>query len=94
MPMLPVVRGERTTTLAILRYSVLLVAVTLLPVIFDELGYLYLAAAVALGAVFLALALALRRDPSPRRARSLFSYSLSYLALLFVAMAIDPIILG
>ena len=94
VPMLPVVRGERTTTLAILRYSVLLVAVTLLPVIFDELGYLYLAAAVALGAVFLALALALRRDPSPRRARSLFSYSLSYLALLFVAMAIDPIVLG
>jgi heme o synthase len=94
VPMLPVVRGERTTTLAILRYSVVLVAVTLLPVIFDELGYLYLAAAVALGAVFLALALALRRDPSPRRARSLFSYSLSYLALLFAAMAIDPIVFG
>jgi protoheme IX farnesyltransferase len=93
VPMLPVVRGERTTTLAILRYTVLLVGVTLLPFVFDELGYLYLGAAVALGGVFLALAVALRRDPSPKRARSLFSYSLSYLALIFAAMAIDPIVL-
>jgi protoheme IX farnesyltransferase len=93
VPMLPVVRGDRKTTLAILRYSVLLVAITLLPFLFDELGYVYLGAAVALGAVFLALAIALRRDPTPKRARSLFSYSLSYLALIFAAMAIDPIVL-
>jgi protoheme IX farnesyltransferase len=87
------VRGERTTTLAILRYTVLLVAVTLLPFLFDELGYVYLVSAIVLGGLFLALAIALRRDPTPKRARSLFSYSLSYLALIFAAMAIDPIVL-
>jgi protoheme IX farnesyltransferase len=94
VPMLPVVRGERTTTRAIVRYTVLLVGITVLPFAFDELGYLYLGAAVALGAGFLGLSLALRRNPSPARARSLFSYSLGYLALLFAAMAIDPIVLG
>jgi protoheme IX farnesyltransferase len=94
VPMLPVVRGERTTTRAILRYTILLVGITLLPFFFDELGYVYLGAAAALGTVFLALAVALRRDPSPKRARTLFSYSLGYLALIFAAMAIDPIVLG
>ena len=48
-----------------------------------------MAAAVLLGAQFLYLARRLRRDPGPARAGALFHYSLLYLALLFVAMAID-----
>jgi protoheme IX farnesyltransferase len=52
----------------------------------------YLVSALALGGLFLALALQLRRDTSRRRAGALFHYSLLYLALLFVAMAIDPVI--
>ena len=90
--MLPVVRGERQTARSIVLYSVVLVAVTLLPVLGRTLGALYLLSALALGALFLALALALQRQSTPARARRLFSYSLAYLALLFVAMAVDPVV--
>jgi protoheme IX farnesyltransferase len=92
IPMLPVVRGEAETARSILRYSVLLVAVTLLPVAWRTLGVVYLAAALALGLAFVGLALALRRETTPARARRLFSFSLAYLALLFVAMAVDPLL--
>jgi protoheme IX farnesyltransferase len=79
---------------SILRYTVLLVGITLLPFLLGELSFVYLGVALALGAVFLGLAAALLRETTPVRARSLFSFSLGYLALLFVAMAIDPILLG
>jgi heme o synthase len=94
VPMLPVVRGERETARSIVRYSVLLVAITLLPVVWRTLGVVYLGAAIALGLAFLWLAFALARETTPARARRLFSYSLAYLALLFVAMAVDPAVLG
>jgi protoheme IX farnesyltransferase len=92
IPMLPVVRGERETTRQILLYSVGLAALTLLPVAWHMFGPIYLLAAAALGGAFVLLAWQLRRDTTPRRAARLFHYSLAYLALLFVAMAIDPII--
>src|SRR4051794_30920717 len=67
VPMLPVVRGERETTRQIVLYSVLLVGITVLPVIWHTLGLLYLVAALVLGGIFLGLALTLRRQPSHRR---------------------------
>ena len=94
IPMLPVVRGERDTARSIVLYSVVLVAVTLLPVLGRTLGIVYLLSALALGLLFLFLALALQRQTTPARARRLFSYSLAYLALLFVAMAIDPMVVS
>jgi protoheme IX farnesyltransferase len=94
IPMLPVVRGEPATARAIVRYSVVLVAITLLPFAAQTVGAAYLGAAIVLGGVFLALALALQRRTTPVRARRLFSYSLAYLALLFVALAVDPLVLG
>ncbi|MGH3006248.1 MAG: heme o synthase [Gaiellaceae bacterium] len=94
VPMLPVVRGERETARSIVRYSLVLVAITLLPVVWRTLGAVYLGAAVALGLAFLWLALSLARETTPARARRLFNYSLAYLALLFVAMAVDPVVLG
>jgi protoheme IX farnesyltransferase len=93
IPMLPVVKGEAETARSIVRYSVLLVAVSLLPVAWRTLGFVYLGAALVLGLAFVGLALALRRSPAPARARRLFSFSLAYLALLFVAMALDPVVL-
>jgi protoheme IX farnesyltransferase len=93
IPMLPVVRGDRETARAILRYSLALVAVTLLPFAWQTLGFLYLGAALGLGGVFLWLAWLVRRETTPARARRLFSFSLAYLALLFVAMAVDPLVL-
>jgi protoheme IX farnesyltransferase len=89
VPMLPVVRGDAEATRQIVRYSLAMVAVTLLPAVVGIAGWAYVAAAVLLGAEFLYLARRLRRDPAPARAGALFHYSLLYLALLFVAMAID-----
>ncbi len=89
IPMLPVVRGTRATTLQIFLYSLVLVAITAAPFLAGTLGAGYLAAALLLGAVFLALAVRLRRGATPRRAAVLFHYSLVYLAVLFIAMAVD-----
>jgi heme o synthase len=94
VPMLPVVRGEPETARAIVRYTVLLVGISLLPVAARTVGAAYFAAALVLGAAFLALAVALRRRTTPQRARRLFSFSLAYLALLFVALAVDPLVVG
>jgi heme o synthase len=93
IPMLPVVKGETETARSIFRYTLLLVVISLLPVAWRTVGWLYLGAAVGLGAAFLVLALALRRETTPARARRLFTFSLAYLALLFVAMAVDPLVL-
>jgi protoheme IX farnesyltransferase len=90
IPMLPVVHGDRETARQIVLYSVGLVAFTIAVGVW--LGLLYTIAAVGLGAVFIALALLLRRDLSRARAQVLFHYSLAYLALLFVAAAVDPML--
>jgi heme o synthase len=94
VPMLPVVRGAKETSTQILYYTVLLVAVTLLLYPAGRMGALYLAAAVALGGAFIWRALELRRDLDGRRAIRLFSFSNTYLALLFGAMALDAVVRG
>jgi protoheme IX farnesyltransferase len=92
IPMLPVVHGERETARQIVLYAAALVALTIVPFVWGPLGVAYLAAAVALGGAFLWLALKLWRERTPRRAAMLFHYSLLYLALLFLAMAVDPLL--
>jgi protoheme IX farnesyltransferase len=92
VPMLPTVATARRTGRSIFLYTVLLVAVTLVLAPVASLGAVYVAAAVALGAVFLVLAARLWRDPTPGRAMRLFSYSITYLTLLFVAMAVDVLV--
>jgi protoheme IX farnesyltransferase len=92
IPMLPVVRGVRATTRQIVGYSLVLVGVTIVPFAAGTLGNGYLAVALALGGAFVWLAVRLLRDATPRRASVLFHYSLLYLALLFVAMALDPVL--
>jgi heme o synthase len=89
VPMLPVARGERETLRQIVVYTLVLIAVTLLPVAWGTAGAVYAVVALALGGAFLFLTLRLRREPSRRGAALLFHYSLLYLALLFVAMAVD-----
>jgi protoheme IX farnesyltransferase len=92
IPMLPVVRGERETTRQIVLYSLVLVAVTAVPFATGTFGWAYFATALVLGAAFLALAAGLRRAATRPRAARLFHFSLLYLAVLFVAMAIDVLI--
>jgi protoheme IX farnesyltransferase len=89
IPMLPVVRGVAATTRQIVAYSFVLVAVSTAPFVAGTFDVGYLVVALLLGAVLLGLALQLRRESTPRRAAVLFHYSLLYLALLFVAMALD-----
>jgi heme o synthase len=92
IPMLPVVRGVRETTRQIVLYAVVLVGVTIVPFLWGPLGLVYLVAALLLGGAFIWLALRLRRNATSRGAALLFHYSLLYLALLFVAMAVDPLL--
>ncbi len=92
IPMLPVVRGERETTKQIVLYSLVLVGVTAVPFATGTFGWAYLAVALFLGGAFIALAFALRRAATRPRAARLFHFSLLYLAVLFVAMAIDPLL--
>jgi protoheme IX farnesyltransferase len=92
VPMLPVVRGDRDTATAIVRYTVVLVLATLAPVALGVFGVAYGAAALALGGVFLWLAVELRRSLARRSAVRLFHYSLLYLALLYAAMAVDAVL--
>jgi len=92
IPMLPVVRGDRETTRQIVLYSLVLVGFTAVPYAAGWFSAVYLAAAIVLGAVFVWMAAGLRRELTPRRAATLFHYSLLYLALLFVAAAVGSVV--
>ena len=89
VPMMPVVRGAAATARQVLIYTVVLSAATLVPVLTGTFGLLYLLAALALNATFCVLAWRVWQQASAKRAAVLFHYSLLYLALLFVAVAVD-----
>ena len=89
VPMLPVVRGARETRIQILLYSLLLVAVSLLPFVGQLFGGLYVVSALLLGGALVWLALVLNRRRDKRSALRLYLFSLAYLALLFGAMVAD-----
>jgi len=92
VPMMPVVRGTNETTRLIVLYSFVLVALTLLLFPVAQLGALYLATALVLGAWFILKAIQLRREPTIAQAMRLFHFSNSYLALLFAAVAVDTLL--
>jgi protoheme IX farnesyltransferase len=92
VPMMPVVYGKAETAKQILLYSLLLFAMSLVFFSVGRMGWLYLATALGLGGVFIALAVRLWRRPEAAVAWDLFRYSITYLALLFAAMAADRLI--
>jgi protoheme IX farnesyltransferase len=92
VPMLPVVRGDAATRIRILAYSLILVGASVLPALTGLFSVLYLAAALVLGAGFVALAARLWRRPSRSAALRVYLTSLAYLALLFAAMALDRVL--
>jgi protoheme IX farnesyltransferase len=89
LPMLPVTHGNQFTRLHILLYSVALVATTLLPYAIRMSGELYLVSALVLGGMFVSYAWRLYRAYSDELARSMFRFSILYLALLFGALLVD-----
>jgi protoheme IX farnesyltransferase len=92
VPMMPVVRGPRATAWQMLLYTVALTVLTLMPWVVGTFGALYMGCAVLLGGAFCVLAWRLWRQNTAARAAVLFHYSLLYLALLFVAVAVDTAI--
>jgi protoheme IX farnesyltransferase len=94
--MLPVVAGDTETRKQILLYTLQMIAVTLLLFAFQMMGWIYFVAALLLNAMFLAQALKLWRLPDTDKAlaKRLYKFSQSYLALLFLAMVLDKIILA
>jgi heme o synthase len=88
IPMLPVVRGEEETRRQILLYTVLLYAVTQLPFCAGGLGVAYLVPSMLLGAAFIYFSTRLYRSRERRWALKTYLFSLAYLALLFLSMAI------
>jgi protoheme IX farnesyltransferase len=92
IPMLPVVRGPTATTRQVLAYTLVLAMATLAPAVAGTFGPVYLVCAALLDGVFCVLAWRLWRQSNAARAAVLFHYSLLYLALLFVAVAVDSAI--
>jgi protoheme IX farnesyltransferase len=92
VPMLPAVASLRTTATRIIGYTVVLWALTVVFAPVAGMGPLYTAAAVGLGGVFLLFAVQLFRTPTAPVAMRLFSWSITYVTLLFGAMALDQLV--
>jgi protoheme IX farnesyltransferase len=98
VPMLPVVRGIPETTRQIALYTLLLVSISLVLFAVTPMGLIYLVSALALGAIFIWQAYRLWREGASEErstagAIRLYKYSITYLTLLFAAIAIDALVL-
>ena len=94
VPMLPVVRGHRVVGIQIALYSWALVASSLLLIPAANMGWIYAATASVSGAGFLLEATRLANESKagePKNPMRLFHGSITYLTVLFIAVALDPI---
>jgi heme o synthase len=92
VPMLPVVATLRATSVRIVAYTAVVWALSIAFAPVASMGAIYWVAAVVLGGAFMAFAVRLFQDPTPKRAMRLFSWSITYLTLLFGAMALDVLV--
>ena len=92
VPMLPVVRSERFTVVQIALYTVVTVIATLVPFLLPQVGWIYAGVAVALNALLIRYAVRLFKTVDRPRASGLFHYSMLYLALLFLGLAVDRVV--
>jgi protoheme IX farnesyltransferase len=92
VPMLPVVASLHTVAVRIVAYSAFLWGLTLLFVPVGDMGAIYLVSALVLGGAFTAMGVGLLRNPTPAKAMKLFGFSITYLTLLFAAMATDQLV--
>jgi len=89
VPMMPVVATFRRTATEIIAYTVAMVALTLVLAPVAHLGAVYVVSAAVLGFGFVVMAVRLWIQATPKASMQLFSYSITYLTLLFVMMAVD-----
>jgi len=92
VPMLPSVVSLRATSNRILSYAAVMVALTVVFWSVAGMGVLYLVSALMLGTAFAVFAVAVRRNPNERTAMHLFSFSITYVTLLFGAIALDVVL--
>ena len=92
VPMLPVVASLRATAMRMLVYTVVLWGLTLVFAPVAGMGWLYLVTAIVLGAIFTAMAVGVLRTPTPAKAMALFGYSITYVTVLFAAIAADALV--
>jgi len=89
VPMLPVTHGVQFTKLHIVLYTLMLLAITLLPFVTQMSGYLYLAGSIGLGLGFVYYAMKLYRSKVDEYAMKTFAYSIFYLSALFALLITD-----
>jgi len=93
VPMLPAVVPIRQTVWSMVAYTVVVVALTLLlPFVANGLGWMYGVTAVSFGAAFLIATASIARKPTPERAMSVFSFSITYVTALFAALMVDALV--
>ena len=93
VPMLPSVATLENTSKQILVYTILVWALSLVFTPVASLSWIYTATAIISGGLFTYYAVALLRDPNPKRAMKVFTFSITYLSVLFIAMAVDQLVL-
>jgi protoheme IX farnesyltransferase len=89
VPMLPVVAGARETKRQMLVYTLLLLPIALAPTLLGVAGWIYGAASIALGLLFVAAAIRVLKDEGARSAWTMFGYSILYLFALFALLMFD-----
>ena len=92
VPMLPAVVSLRQTISAMVRYCIAVVVVSLVLIPVADLGWIYGVVAAIVGALFLGGTIALGRRPSEAGAMRLFSFSITYISLLFLALTVDVLV--
>ena len=92
VPMLPSVRSLEVTANRIIRYTIIQVALTVVFAPVAGMGLLYLMSAIVLGVVFTAYTFVVRKELTERSAMRLFSFSITYITLLFGAITLDVVI--
>lgn len=92
VPMLPVVATMQETVRSMVVYSVILTATSLVLVPVANLGYIYGITALVFGALFILGSIRLGRDPSESRSMRLFSFSITYVSVLFMALTVDVLV--
>ena len=92
VPMLPAVVPAEQASRRMLGYTIALWVCTLVLIPVADLGWLYAIAAVVLGAAFVAGCIGLLRDPTPKRSMRLFGFSITYVTVLFAAIAADVLV--
>jgi protoheme IX farnesyltransferase len=93
VPMLPVVSSVRSTAIQMICYTIIVLALSFWIYFVLETGFVYLAASVIFGGIFLWHTVLLLKRPTMAQAMKVFHYSISYLGLLFIAMAVDVLVI-